>query len=53
MKIQEEYLDQSKGISYYKIYFEVIMKAKITADQWYEINHKIEELIQEAQNKKK
>jgi len=49
MKIQEEHLDRANGISYYKIFFEVNKKDKITADQWYEINNKIEELISQIQ----
>jgi hypothetical protein len=51
MKIQEEHLDRASGMSYYKIFFEANMKEKITADQWYEISSKLEELIKAAQTK--
>ena len=43
--IQEIFVNQANGTQYVKIHFEVIKATPITAEQWYEINHRIEDLM--------
>jgi hypothetical protein len=51
MKIQEIYVNQANGTEYTCIRFEVINDKPITAEQWYEINNKIEDIMREVLKK--
>lgn len=48
MVTQEIIIDHSNGSQYVKIKFEVIWAKPLTEKQWYEVNHKIEDLIEEV-----
>ena len=51
MTIYEKIINHETGSSYYRIKFEVLMEKGITYEQWYEVNHKIEDLIEEIQTR--
>lgn len=49
--IQEIFVNQANGSQFVKIHFEVIMAHPITAEQWYEVNHRVEDLIESVVNR--
>ncbi len=50
-KISEHIIDQSQGIDYFAITFEVLMKVDVTFEEWHEVNHKIEDLLIEVKER--
>ena len=51
MKISEQHFEPSNGAHYFEILFKVLTKEDLKPEQWYEVNHKIEDLIEEIQNR--
>jgi hypothetical protein len=47
MKISQQEINRENGTHYYRIFFEVLMTKDISPDVWIEVNHRIEDLIEE------
>ena len=47
MKIQELIIDQSNARSCWEIYFTVRGLEPLTATEWYEVSHALEDLVEE------
>jgi divalent metal cation (Fe/Co/Zn/Cd) transporter len=50
MKVSEHYINNSTGVEFYKINFEIIVQKDVTFEEWHEINHQIEDIYNEIKN---
>jgi hypothetical protein len=50
MKVSEHYMNNSTGVEFYKINFEIIVQKDVTFEEWHEINHQIEDIYNEIKN---
>jgi hypothetical protein len=52
LKISEHYINQDTLIEYYTLSFEIMVPEDITKEEWYILNHKLEDLYYEMKESK-